>query len=84
LSILLIVIFVVGLTAAVAILMGSKKPQLRTSYAAAYRNHYQTGLMASFYDIKSGLSNNNTNEGYTNGYDEGTHMATMKVTLMAK
>jgi len=74
LSILLIVIVVVGLTAAVAILWGLKSPNYERGYAAGYRTSYQTGFNGSFYDIKSGLSHNNTNEGYTNGYDEGyTH-----------
>ena len=74
LSILLIVIFVVGLTSAVAIVWGLKSPNYERGYAAGYRTSYQTGFNGNFYDIKSGLSHNNTNEGYTNGYDEGyTH-----------
>ena len=71
LSILLIVIFVVGLTAAVAIVWGLKSPNYERGYAAGYRTSYQTGFSGNFYDIKSGLSHNNTNESYTNGYEEG-------------
>ena len=73
LSILLIIFFVVGLTAAVAIVWGLKSPILHyeRGYAAGYRISYQTGFSGNFYDIKSGLSHNNTNESYTNGYEEG-------------